>query len=92
MIIEVFKTNVKDPAAASILLEYIHNHFSCYKANFDLDDRDRILRVASFDGPIQNDQLIYILMNMGFYAEVLPDELPFVQSTCSHQNLVNEYK
>ena len=78
--VEVFKTNVKDRSVASMLLDIIHNRFISYKANFDLDDRDRILRVASFDGPVQNDQLIDIIIKQGFHAEVLPDELPVVQN------------
>ena len=74
--IEVFKTNVKDREEAQMLLEQIHDRFIHYKANFDLDDCDRILRVASSNGHIQIDHLIDLVKGSGFHAEVLSDEPP----------------
>ncbi|MDQ4139018.1 MAG: hypothetical protein M3142_00705 [Bacteroidota bacterium] len=73
--VEVFKTNVKDPNQANMLLGLIHQNFREYKANFDLDDCDNILRVASATEFIRVAGLIKLLHDSGFYAEVLPDEL-----------------
>jgi hypothetical protein len=68
--IEVFKTNVKDRQHASMLVDQIHKTFGDYKANFDLEDCDKILRVKS-PGSIQPSQLISLLKGFGFKAEVL---------------------
>lgn len=78
--VEVFKTNVKDRLVACILIEAIHRQFNHYKANFDLHDRDRILRVESLDGQVQNELILHILMCHDIDAEVLPDELPLFDS------------
>jgi hypothetical protein len=45
--IEVFKTNINCADKATQLVEQIHENFASYRANFDLNDCDRILRVVS---------------------------------------------
>ncbi|MDQ3290264.1 MAG: hypothetical protein M3Q05_03130 [Bacteroidota bacterium] len=72
--VEVFKTNVQDQHHANMLLGLIHQNFREYKANFDLEDCDNILRVASATEFIRAACLIQLLQDSGFYAEVLPDE------------------
>lgn len=72
--IEVFKTNVECPDQAMMLLDQIHRNFSDYKANFDLQDCDNILRVKSAKEYIEPDCLISLLKDFGFHAEVLPDQ------------------
>jgi hypothetical protein len=90
--VEVFITNVKENTAAIRLLDEIHRRFIHYKANFDLDDRDKILRVASEAGSIQKDQLIKLVMEKGFHAEILPDELPSPEHLLiPPENFQNEY-
>jgi hypothetical protein len=74
MKVEVFKTNVADPERAKWLADQIEKHFSNCKVNFDLDDCDRILRIA-FDGEIQSDLFIDLLNNVGCKAEVLSDTI-----------------
>ena len=74
MIVEVFKTNVIDPGHASMLVEQIHKSFRDYKANFDLEDCDNILRVMTADGFIRASCLINLLNHLGFEAEVLPED------------------
>jgi hypothetical protein len=74
MKIEVFKTNVADPERAKWLADQIERNFANCRVNFDLDDCDRILRVA-FEDDIQADLLIDLLNNVGFMAEVLPDTI-----------------
>jgi len=71
--IEVFKTNVKNPSAARMLTEVIEKRYSTYKANFDLADCDKILRIKSSSHPIDIPQLIRLVNEFGYIAEVLPD-------------------
>jgi hypothetical protein len=72
--IEVFKTNVTNQDHANRLIDQIHNTYRDYKANFDLEDCDRILRVKCMTGSVQPSLLIGLLKDSGFRAEVLPDE------------------
>jgi hypothetical protein len=72
--VEVFKTNVKDQQHAAMLIDYIHKNFTGYKANFDLEDCDKILRVKSAGGFVQAHVLIDLLHDLGFAAEILPDD------------------
>ncbi len=83
--VEVFKTNVADPDLANMLLVRIHNTFVDYKANFDLDDRDNILRVKCTSGAIQSSRLINLLRDLGVNAEVLPDDLQPVSPILFYQ-------
>jgi hypothetical protein len=71
--VEVFKTNVTDQDHANRLIDQIHYAYQEYKANFDLEDCDRILRVKCTTETIQPSLLIGLLMDSGFRAEVLPD-------------------
>ena len=77
--VEVFKTDVKSPEQANRVLGAIQHTFAGYSANFDLEDCDRILRVKSSGGFVQASSLIQCLWKLGFRAEVLPDEVPFVE-------------
>jgi len=70
--IEVFKTNISCPEKALQLVQQIHKSFSGYKANFDLEDCDRILRIVSSCGNITS-YFIEWLQEQGCYAEILPD-------------------
>jgi len=68
--VEVFRTNVNDPAQARMLLALIHQAFSGCAANFDLEDCDKILRIES-ESAVQPRLLIDLLKNFGCEAEVL---------------------
>ncbi len=72
--VEVFKTNVDNRDHAQWLVALIHKRFPHYQANFDLEDCDKILRVKSLKDIICPASLISVLKDLGFYAEVLPDE------------------
>lgn len=74
--VEVFKTNVKDPDHAKMLVGLIHTTFVDYSANFDLEDCDKILRVTSSRGFLEVSTLLRIVKSFGFEAEVLSDEQP----------------
>lgn len=71
--IEVFKTDVPNLYQAKILIDQIHQRFCDYKANFDLEDCDRVLRISCANGLIDASILIHLLKDFGFTAEVLPD-------------------
>jgi hypothetical protein len=76
--IEIFKTNVSSPDHAEMLINGIHQAFAGYKANFDLDDCDNILRIKSTTGSIRVSCLVDFLKDFGFHAEVLPgDDLKY---------------
>ena len=68
--IEVFKTNINCAEQARYLVEQIQWHFTGYKANFDLEDCDRILRVISCNAIA--GQFIEKLKDWGCHAEILP--------------------
>ena len=70
--IEVFKTNINCPDKAKQLVEAIHQAFSNYKANFDLEDCDKILRVENSNGNVTT-HFINWLQCCGCHAEILPD-------------------
>lgn len=71
--VEVFKTNVENSDHAIKLIDLICKAFIGFKANFDLEDCDNILRVECANGIIQPLTLIRFLKDAGFKAEVLPD-------------------
>ena len=74
--IEVFKTNVNHPDEARMIVDHIHINFRAYRANFDLEDCDRILRVRSLSGAVRSSHLLELLRDFGFDATVLGDEVP----------------
>ena len=73
--VEVFKTNVVSRGQAALLLQQIHKRFPAYRANFDLQDCDRILRVVSATGVVEVAAVMKLLHDNGFYAEPLADDL-----------------
>jgi len=73
--VEVFKTNVEDSSHADLLVEQIHKTYTHYKANFDLEDCDKILRVESKMSQIEPSSLINLLNAFGYDAEILQDEI-----------------
>jgi hypothetical protein len=79
--VEVFKTNVERHDHADMLIEQIHQIFTDYKANFDLEDCDKILRVKSASGFVHSSPVIELLKYYGFEAEVLPDDVPSLLKT-----------
>jgi len=71
--VEVFKTNVIDQEEAKQLINKIHQTFSGYGANFDLDDCDKILRVCCEKGDVRSSLIIDFLKASGFCAEILQE-------------------
>jgi len=71
--VEVFKTNVKDCEQAEKLLDAIHGSFINHRANFDLEDCDKILRVESNSGYVESSSIIHFLREHGCKAQILED-------------------
>ena len=75
MMVEVFKTNVRHADHAKKLIDEIHAMFKNYRANFDLEDCDRILRVSS-GTLVEASPLLELLQRHGFDGQILPDDKP----------------
>jgi hypothetical protein len=73
--VEVFKTNVKSREQAHLFLTQMHMTYATYKANFDLEDCDRILRVECRSETVNPSAVIQLLKKNGFDGEVLADEV-----------------
>jgi hypothetical protein len=70
--VDVFRTDVADRHSAQLLIELIHVPFPEYLVSFDLEDREKILRVQS-ETPIDIDGLVALLNKHGVWAEALED-------------------
>ena len=64
MQIEVFKTNVKTKKNADRIITVIKSIVPFGKINFDLNDRDKILRIEAQE--IQVQPILNTLLNLGF--------------------------
>ncbi|HEY5406072.1 MAG TPA: hypothetical protein VIJ92_03255 [Ginsengibacter sp.] len=73
--VEVFKTNVEDSSHADVLIEQIYKMYVHYKANFDLEDCDKILRVECKTFMIEPSSVINLLNEFGYDVEILHDEI-----------------
>lgn len=71
--VEVFKTDVCQESKAEEIIKILLLHSQEYKINFDLEDCDKILRVESFNGDIDNDLILNLVKQSGCYIEILPD-------------------
>lgn len=72
--IEVFKTDVTTEIEASVVLGEIHNRYRHCKANFDLSDCDKILRVEGVRGEGDICAILTLVRQQGHQAEVLSDD------------------
>ena len=82
--IEVFITNVVEKSEADLLVEQIENSFSDYKANFDLEDCDRILRIKSGSGEVDAARVINYLSLFGYTISKLPDTVRTIKKYPLH--------
>jgi len=69
--VEVFKTNVADVRVAQEIINQIHEHFGHYRANFALDDCDKILRINCVNGFVSATEVIEIVEKNGYTACIL---------------------
>ncbi|HYG14140.1 MAG TPA: hypothetical protein VEC12_00195 [Bacteroidia bacterium] len=68
-VVEVFKTNVKYTVQAEKLVAALKQHFNGARINFDLEDRDKILRLEGEN--INAGTVAEIMRKNGFNCEVL---------------------
>lgn len=71
MIVEVFKTDVRELELSELLIQQLLDHFPDSLINFDMDDCDKILRVEA--KTIMPEKIIAILNTNGYSCEVLPE-------------------
>lgn len=69
MKVEVFKTNVQEVVQSEILVKQLLVHYPDGHINFDLEDCDRILRIAAH--AIVPDIVINMLVDQGYICELL---------------------
>jgi hypothetical protein len=71
--IEVFKTNVTTREQAKMLVKIIQLHFPGYKANFDLEDCDKVLRIVGDNEQVAVSGVMDLVNNFGYQVELLPE-------------------
>jgi hypothetical protein len=70
-VIQVFRTNVHQQEHADMLCDLVQTELTVQRANFDLEDCDKIFRVESSTNI--DHQIIALLHLHGFLCEELPD-------------------
>jgi len=70
-IVQVFKTNVGDHSQASMICDLVQTEITVQRANFDLEDCDKIFRVESTTN--MDEKIIALLHLHGFACEELAD-------------------
>lgn len=66
--VEVFRTNINCENSANQIVNLIISRFPSLKVNFDLEDRDNILRV---EGKINTEIIIQMILQNGYECEIL---------------------
>jgi hypothetical protein len=67
--VEVFKTNVQRKQQSKMLLGVLYETFPLLKINFDLSDRDKVLRVEGDN--LEALRIMVLVKEYGFICEVL---------------------
>jgi len=67
--VEVFKTDVQKKAQSKKLLCVLSEAFPSFKINFDLSDRDKVLRVEGDDMEVL--RIMILVKEYGFNCEIL---------------------
>lgn len=67
--VEIFRTDVTEQVHAAQLLELLRERFPGYELHFDLDDCDRILRVAGEQVAVA--AISETVRGVGFCCEVM---------------------
>ncbi|MGO4292477.1 hypothetical protein [Chitinophaga sp. RAB17] len=67
--VEVFVTNVKRVAAAKEIVALLLENFPDSKINFDLEDRDKVLRVEGDN--FQPGKVMMLVNETGFHCQVM---------------------
>ncbi|TMI61440.1 MAG: hypothetical protein E6H07_19600 [Bacteroidetes bacterium] len=67
--VEIFKTNVQKKAQSKMLLYILSEAFPSFKINFDLSDRDKVLRVEGDN--IEALRIMILVKEYGVKCEIL---------------------
>ena len=67
--VEAFKTDVQKKAQSKMLLYILSEAFPSVKINFDLSDRDKVLRVEGDD--MEALRIMMLVKEYGFKCELL---------------------
>lgn len=72
---EVFRTSVRLGRHAEVVLLLLHANYPHLRATFDLDDRDRVLRVEDrrSAAPLPVSGIQRVVVSLGFAAEVMEE-------------------
>lgn len=70
--IKVYKSDIDDREKARLITRDIQKKFESYKVNIDLEDCDKVLRVESLNGSIDESALEGIFKRYGHHIEPLP--------------------
>lgn len=70
-VVEVFKTNIKNPDTAQLIIEKLKELLPGTKINFDLEDCDCILRVETVCSEIDVNEIMHFIRELNFEIEVL---------------------
>ncbi|MET7258305.1 hypothetical protein ACWKW6_20905 [Dyadobacter jiangsuensis] len=71
--VEVFKTTVEKQSQARLLIDLICLAFTGYRATFDLEDCDKVLRISCDGTAVCHASVIGLLESFGYEAAVLED-------------------
>lgn len=69
--IKVYKTDVDNPSAAETIVSAICQQLPGCDASFDLEDRDKVLRVENSNGSVDEPAVKKILRSSGHQIEKL---------------------
>ncbi len=72
-IVKVFKTDVQDQLVARQIVLFLKQTFSYWRINFDLDDCDRILRIESQQGAVEEGEVQLLIARYGHRCEPLQE-------------------
>ncbi len=67
--VEIFKTNVQKKAESKMLLSILSAAFPSLKVNFDLTDRDKVLRIKGDN--VEALRIMVLVKEYGFNCEIL---------------------
>jgi len=67
----VYKTDVDEVVEANKIMEIINRKFPAWDVSFDLEDCDKVLRIESHNGVIDENEIINILEKFGHQIEQL---------------------
>ncbi|WP_291041045.1 hypothetical protein [Dyadobacter sp. 50-39] len=84
--VEVFKTDVEQQSQARLLSDLICLAFTGYRASFDLEDCDRVLRISCEQATICNAGVIGLLESFGYQAKVMEDEYSVIEHPASRSS------